>query len=385
MPLRPWGGMRVAPPVDLSPVERAQLETWSRGRSTPQRLVLRAQIVLRAAEGRENQEIADELKTRPNTVGLWRRRFLLLRLDGIERDAPRPGRHPRLPPAVVARIVDRTLHSKPRGRTHWSTRVMAKEMGVDPVTVHRVWRRYGLKPHLKQSFKLSRDRQFEEKVVDVVGLYQNPPEKAIVFSVDEKPQTQALERTQAILPMGKNWPEGRPHDYRRNGTVDLFAALNILDGQVVTGYYPQHTQKEFLAFMNVLDRRVPSELRIHVVLDNLSVHKGEKVQRWLRRHPRFVFHFVPTSSSWMNMVEGWLGHLQQQALTRGSFHSVPELVEAIEEYAKVSNGAAHPWIWTQSADEILRKVRKIRQLLGWDSIVGTPPGGIISHPSATPH
>ena len=185
--------------------------------------------------------------------------------------------------------------------------------------------------------------------------------------------------------MGRNWPEGRPHDYRRNGTVDLFAALNVLDGQVVTGYYPQHTQKEFLAFMNVLDRRVPSELRVHVVLENLSVHKGAQVQRWLRRHPRIVFHCVPTRSSWMNMVEGWLGHLQQHALTRGSFHSVRELVRAIADYAKVSNGAAHPWIWTQSADEILRKVRKIRHLLGWDPVVGPPSGGIISHPSATPH
>ncbi len=367
--------MRVAPALQLTPEERAQLETWSRGRSTPQRLVLRARIVLGAAEGKENQEIAEGLATRPNTVGLWRRRFLLLRLEGIEKDAPRPGRRPRLSRTVVARIVDRTLHTKPRGRTHWSTRVMAKEIGVDPVTVHRVWRRYGLKPHLKQSFKLSHDRQFEEKVVDVVGLYQNPPEKAIIFSVDEKPQTQALERTQAILPMGKNWPEGRPHDYRRNGTVDLFAALNILDGQVVTGYYPQHTQKEFLAFMRVLDRRVPLDLRIHVVLDNLSVHKGEQVQRWLRRHPRFHFHFVPTSSSWMNMVEGWLGQLQQHALTRGSFHSVPELVRAIEDYAKVSNGEAHPWVWTVSAQEIVRKVRKIRQLLGWDSTDALPSAG----------
>jgi hypothetical protein len=262
---------------------------------------------------------------------------------------------------------------------------MAKEMGVDPVTVHRVWWRYGLKPHLKQSFKLSRDQQFEEMVVDVVGLYQNPPEKAIVFSVDEKPQTQALERTQAILPLGKNWPEGRPHDYRRNGTVDLFAALNVLDGQGVTGNYPQHTQKEFLAFMNVLNRRVPTEVRVDVVLDNLSVHKGEQVKRWRRHHPRFHFHFVPTSSSWMNMVEGWLGHLQQHALTRGSFQSLPELVGAIEEYAKVSNGNARPWVWTQSAEEILRKVRKIRHLLGWDPTVEPTSDRIISHLSATPH
>jgi transposase len=362
--------MRVASPVELSSNERAQLETWSRGRSTPQRLVLRARIVLRAAEGKENQQIAEELATRPNTVGLWRRRFLLLRLEGIEKDAPRPGRNPRLPRSMVARIVDRTLHTQPRGRTHWSTRLMAQEIGVDPVTVHRVWRRYGLKPHLKQSFKLRHDRRFAEKVVDVVGLYQNPPEKAIVFSMDEKPQ--ALERTQAILPMGKNWPEGRPHEYRRNGTVDLFAALNILDGHVVTGYYPQHTQKEFLAFMNVLDRRVPVELQIHVVLDNPSVHKGERVQRWLLRHPRFRFHFVPTGLSWMDMVEGWLGQLQQRELTRGSFHGVPALVQAIEECEKVSNGEVHPWVWTVGSEEIVRKVWKIRQPLGWSDTLVLP-------------
>ena len=348
--------MRVAPTITVTMEESRQLLTWSRGRSTPRRLVDRARIVLAAVEGKTNDQIAEELHLHRRTVGLWRRRFALLRLAGIEQDAPRTGRRPRLDREAIEGIVAKTLHTKPRGETHWSTRSLAREVGLHHTTVHRIWRLHGLKPHLTQSFKLSKDKRFEEKLVDVVGLYMNPPERSMIFGVDEKPQTQALERTPAVLPMGGNWPEGRPHDYRRNGTVDLFAALNILDGQVVTGYDPQHTQKEFLAFMNVVDRRVPSELHIHVVLDNLSVHKGEQVQRWLRRHPRFVFHFVPTSSSWMNMVEGWLGHLQQQALTRGSFHSVPELVQAIEEYAKVSNDAAHPWIWTQSADEILRKV-----------------------------
>ncbi len=377
--------MRIAPPITLSADERSQLETWSRGRSTPQRLVLRAQIVLCAANGEDSQTIAKELKTRPNTVGLWRQRFALLRLPGIEKDAPRPGRKPRLKPEVVRSIIDKTLHSKPRGRTHWSTRVMAKEVGVHQVTVHRVWRRYGLKPHLTQSFKLSHDKHFEEKVVDVVGIYQNPPEKAVVLSMDEKPQTQALERTQAILPMGKNWPEGRPHDYKRNGTVDLFAALNVLDGQVVTGFYPQHTHKEFLAFMNVLNRAVSSELQIHVVLDNLSVHKSEPVQKWLRRHPRFHFHFTPTGSSWANMVEGWLGQLQQQALSRGSFKSVPELITAIQEYAGATNSEARPWVWTKSADEVLRKVRKLRQVLGMEFTGERPTEAIISHPLATPH
>lgn len=204
-----------------------------------------------------------------------------------------------------------------------------------------------------------------------------------MLSVDEKPPTQALERTQATLPMGKNGPEGRPHDHKRNGTVDLFAALNILDGQGITGFYPHHTHKEFLAFLNVLNRSVSSELQVHVVLDNLSVHKSEPVQRWVRRHPRFHFHFTPTSSSWANMVEGWLGQLQQHTLSRGSFKSVPELVKAIQEFARVSNGAAHPWVWTKSAKEILRKVHKLRQVLGMEPTGERSTDAIISHMSAS--
>lgn len=369
--------------MTLTEEERSRLETWARGRSTPARLVLRARIVLAAAKGEENQKIARDLETRPNTVGLWRSRFRLLRLAGIEKDAPRAGRKPRLEVETVKAVVVKTLRTKPRGRTQWSTRTMARATGLGHVTIHRIWKRFGLKPHKTQSFKLSRDTHFAEKLVDVVGVYQNPPERSVVFSVDEKPQTQALERTQAILPLGKDWPEGRPHDYRRNGTVDLFAALNILDGQVTTGFYARHTQREFMAFLNILDRQVSPELQVHVVMDNLSVHKGEKVQRWLRRHARFHFHFTPTSSSWANMVEGWLGQLEQQALARGSFKSVPELKQAILEFTEESNRVARPWTWTKDAQEIIRKVEKLRQRLA-GPIVDPATGEILGYPVEMP-
>ncbi|EQD62104.1 tISRso5 ISRSO5-transposase protein [mine drainage metagenome] len=375
--------MRVAPPIVLTPEERSELESWARGRSTPHRLVLRAQIVLRASRGEENLDIAEGLHTRPNTVSLWRRRFAMLRLPGIQQDAPRSGRKPRLDPEVVRGILTKTRLTKPRGQTHWSTRTLAREVGVHPSTVGRIWRLHGLQPHRTQSFKLSKDPQFEEKIIDVVGIYMNPPERSVVFSIDEKPQTQALERTQTILPMAKDWPEGRPHDYRRHGTVDLYAALNILDGKVVTEFHERHRHQEFLAFLNTLDRQVPPELQVHVVLDNLSAHKTEHVQRWLRRHPRFRFHFTPTSSSWANMVEGWLGHLQKLALGRGSFRSVPELKQAILDYVAASNGRAEPWCWTKDAQEILRKVRKIRARLAEGT--AATADRIISHPLASGH
>ena len=375
--------MRVAPPVLLTPPERSQLESWARGRSTPHRLVLRARIVLRASEGLENFQIAEELRTRPNTVSLWRRRFTLLRLPGIEQDAPRSGRKPRLDPEVVRAILTKTRLTKPRGQTHWSTRTMAREVGVHRSTVQRIWKLHGLQPHRTQSFQLSKDPRVEEKIIDVVGIYLNPPERSVVFSVDEKPQTQALERTQAILPMAKDWPEGRPHDYRRHGTVDLNAAWNILDGKVITEFHVRHRHQEFLAFLNTLDRQVAPDLAVPVVLDNLSAHKTEHVQRWLRRHPRFQFHFTPTSSSWANMVEGWLGHLQKLALGRGSFRSVPELKQAILDYVDASNGRAEPWCWTKDAQEILRKVRKIRARTAEGAAASVDR--IISHPLETDH
>ena len=355
--------MRGAPPIVLTPEERVLLEQWSRGRSTPQRLVLRAKIVLRAAEPRTNKEIVQELGTNPITVGRWRRRFALLRVEGIRRDAPRPGRKPRLSAALVKKIVETTLHTKPPGESQWSSRRLADHLGISHSTVQRVWRAHRLQPHRTRSFKLSRDPRFEEKLVDIVGLYMNPPEKALVLCVDEKPHTQALERTQRILPLGPGLPEGIPHDYKRNGRIDLFAALNILDGTVVTEFHKRHRHQEFLSFLRTLDETTPAELEVHAVLDNLSAHMTEEVDRWLHRHPRFHFHFTPTGSSWVNMVESWLSNLTKSRLKRGSFRNVPELIRAIREFTANYNGRAGPFVWTKDAQEILRKVRKIQRLL----------------------
>lgn len=353
--------MRVAPTLVLAPEERQQLEQWARGRSTEHRLVLRSQIVLRAAEGRTNKEIVRELGTNPTTVGKWRSRFALLRVAGIPEDAPR-GAPPAVPPEMIEKIVEVTLHSKPKGETHWSTRTLADHLGVSHMTVHRVWRARHLQPHRVQSFEISHDPQFERKLVDVVGLYVNPPERAVVFSVDEKPQMQALERTQTILPVGKGFPEGRPHEYKRNGTIDLFAALEILTGRVVAEFHRRHRHQEFLSFLGTLDREAPQGYEVHVIADNLSAHLTQEVERWVHSHPRFHLHFTPTHASWLNAVEGWFSKLERKALRRGSFRSVPALQRAVREYLEAHNEVAMPFVWTKSTDEILRKVRKIQQL-----------------------
>lgn len=355
--------MRVALPIVLSEGERGRLLTWSRGRSVPHRLVLRSRAVLLASEGLENKEIAERLHVSEPFVGKWRSRFHRLRIAGIARDAPRPGRKPEVPPQVVRRILHKTLYEKPLGATHWSTRTLAEAIGVSHMTIARVWRAHRLKPHLAQSFKLSRDREFTDKLVDVVGLYVNPPQHAAVFGVDEKTQIQALERKQAVLPMGPGFPEGRSWDYRRNGTIDLFAALNVLDGTVITQFHHRHRHQEFLQFLRAIDEAVPPELDVHLVLDNLSVHKHERVRRWLARRPRFRFHFVPTSSSWLNAVEQWLSQLTSKRIRRGSFRSVRELVRAIREYVEAYSENPRPFVWTKSANEILRKLGIINQAL----------------------
>lgn len=355
--------MRVAPAIVLSPEEREQLHTWSRGRSTPHRLVLRARIVLGAAEGKQNQAIAAALGTEPDTVSLWRRRFRDHRLAGIRKDAPRPGRKPEIPPAVVDRILQKTLHERPRGATHWSTRTMAEAVGVSRETVRRTWHLYRLQPHLVRRFKVSRDPEFSEKVRDVVGLYLNPPEKAVVLSVDEKTQIQALDRTQRILPLRPGLPESRTHDYRRNGTIDLFAALNVLDATVITEFHPRHRHQEFLVFLRTIDESVPEDLDVHVILDNSGIHKTPEVRRWLRRHPRFRFHFTPTSSSWINLVERWFSALTQRRIRRGTFRNVEELIQAIREYLEAYLEDPRPFVWKAKADDILRKVDLNRELL----------------------
>jgi len=355
--------MRVAPAIVLSEEERERLRSWSRGRSTPHRLVLRSRIVLRAAEGLQNKEIAAALGTEPDTVSLWRRRFRIHRLAGIERDAPRPGRKPEVPQAVVDRILRKTLEERPRGSTHWSTRTMAEEVGVSRETVRRVWKLYRLQPHRTRTFKVSKDPEFTEKVRDVVGLYMDPPEKAVVLCVDEKTQIQALDRTQAILPLRPGLPESRTHDYRRNGMVDLFAALNTMDATVITEFHRRHRHTEFLVFLRTIDDAVPEEFDVHVILDNSGIHKHDRVRRWLRRHPRFRFHFTPTGSSWMNLVERWFSELTQKRIRRGTFRNVRELVAAIREFLEAYLEDPRPFVWTARADDILRKVALNRELL----------------------
>src|SRR5437870_6334492 len=324
--------MRIASPILLSEEERAVLRTWTHGRSLPLRLVQRAQIVAMAAEGIPSQDIAQTLEVSRPTVQLWRERFLALRLEGLKKDAPRPGRIPNLPQKKVRAVVQATLHTTPRDATHWSIRTMAKAQGISRMAVQRIWDRHGLKPHLTKTFKLNRDQRFVEKLYDVVGLYLNPPDKALVLCVDEKSQIQALDRTQPGLPIKKGRCGTMTHDYKRYGTTTLFAALSMLDGKVIGDCQPRHRHQAFLKFLRLLDREFPGKRELHLILDNYGTHKTPEVQAWLKRHRRFVPHFIPTSSSWLNLVERWFGALTQKALRRGVFLSVPDLIQAIEAY-----------------------------------------------------
>lgn len=361
--------MRVAPTIQLTPEERDQLLSWARGRSTPFRLVLRAKIILRAADGVQNKQIAEELGAQPNTCALWRSRFYRLRLAGIEQDAPRPGGPFTLPDTTIQAIVHDTLHTPPPNATHWSVRTMARRHGVSPDTVQRIWKARRLQPHRVEHYKLSRDKHFEQKLRDVVALYLNPPEHALVLSVDEKTQIQALDRTQAILPLRPGVPERQTHDYRRNGTTDLFAALNVLNGRIIGECHKRHRAKEFLAFLRTLDRSTPAELDLHLILDNLSTHKTAQVKRWVLRHPRFHFHFVPTSSSWLNQVERWFNDLTQKRIRRGTFHSELELIQALKLYIETYNEVPRPFEWRATADQILLKVTRNRLNV---ALAGTP-------------
>ncbi len=354
--------MRIAPQLTLQANEREQLERWSRGRSTPARLVLRAKIILEAAKGSENRRIAHSLHTRQNTVSLWRSRFASHRLDGVSKDAPRPGRKPRIGQRKIDEIVNRTLHTKPRGATHWSTRTLAEEVEVSRATVQRVWKNHRIQPHREGRVKLSRDPEFNEKVRDVVGLYMNPPDKAVVICVDEKSGMQALDRSQTVLPLRPGSPAARSWNYKRNGTIDLFAALNILDGTVVTQFHRKHRHQEFLIFLRTIDAKVPEELQVHMVLDNYDTHTHDDVEMWLARHPRFKLHFTPMGASWLNMVEAWLSMLTEKQIRRNSFPSVVALIRAVNEFVSEYQKNPHPFVWTVDADEILRKVARLRQL-----------------------
>jgi len=355
--------MRIARPIILSADETTALAKWARGRSIPARLVQRAQIIRRAAQGMQSQEIAQELGVSRPTVQLWRERFLALRLEGLRKDAPRPGRIPDISDAKVRAVVKATLQTTPPNATHWSTRSMAKAQGLSRMAVQRIWKQHNLKPHLVRTFKISRDKQFVEKLHDVVGLYLNPPQHSLVLCVDEKSQIQALDRTQPGLPIKQGRCGTMTHDYKRNGITTLFAALSMLDGKVIGECMPRHRHQEFIRFLDKIDHETPPELDLHLVIDNYATHKHPRIKSWLRRHPRFHLHFIPTSSSWLNMVERWFREITDKRIRRGSFTSVADLIAAIEAYLDGHNQNPRIFTWTASAERILAKIAKSKEAL----------------------
>lgn len=341
----------------LSEVEREQLESWSRRSTTARGLAERSRIVLLVADGLRNGEVAGRLGVHRNTVTKWRRRFEAERLDGLV-DEPRPGQPRTISDQKVDEVITKTLESAPKDATHWSTRAMAKETGLNQTAVHRIWRAFGLQPHRAETFKLSKDPQFVAKVRDVVGLYLNPPERAVVLCVDEKSQIQALDRTQPILPMAPGLPERATHDYKRHGTSSLYAALDLSTGKVIGRLHARHRAIEFKAFLQTLDREVPAELDVHIVLDNSSTHKTPQVRKWLTAHPRFVLHFTPTSSSWLNLVERWFSELTTKKLRRGAHRSVRDLNADIRAWIETWNDDPKPYVWTKTADQILESITR---------------------------
>lgn len=349
--------------LSVTDEQRRTLEAWIAARNTPQKVVFRSRIVLLAAEGKANRRIAQELGTSRPSVILWRQRFLTGGTAALTEDAPGRGRKPTIKAKKIKAIVTATLQSKPRAATHWSVRTMAAAQGVSPASVQRIWDAHGLKPHRTRTFKLSRDPQFVEKLTDVVGLYLNPPDKALVLCVDEKSQIQALNRTQPGLPMKKGRCGTMTHDYKRNGTTTLFAALNVLDGTVIGDCMSRHRHQEFLKFLRHLDREFPADQNLHLILDNYGTHKHPKVTAWLARHPRFHLHFIPTSSSWLNMVERWFAALTDKRIRRGSFYSVDDLVAAIREYLGEHNRQPKPFVWTAKVEDILAKVNRCKAIL----------------------
>jgi transposase len=353
----------VPEPLAVSAAQRRTLETWISARNTPQKVVFRSRIVLLAASGQPNRKIARELKTSRPTVILWRQRFLSGGPAALTEDEPGRGRKSRIPAGKVKQIVEATLHSHPVAATHWSVRTMAAAQGVSPATVQRIWDAHGLQPHRTETFKLSRDKRFVEKLTDVVGLYLNPPDKALVLCFDEKSQIQALDRTQPGLPLKKGRCGTMTHDYKRHGTTTLFAALNVLEGTLIGECMARHRHQEFLKFLRKIDRETPAALTLHLILDNYSAHKHDAVNRWLKRHRRFHLHYTPTSSSWLNLVERWFREITDKRIRRGSFHSVAELKQAIQEYLDHNNAQPKPFVWTASVDKILEKVGHCKAIL----------------------
>lgn len=358
------GGMpRVAPPICLESPDRLELERWGAAHGTPQQVTQRGRIILAAATGAQNQEVAQELESNPKTVALWRTRCCREGTDCLWEVAEGRGRKPTLTPQDVERIVEATLQTKPAGATHWSCRTLAKAQGISKATVNRIWQSHQLKPHRSKGFKLSRAPRFLEKLTDVVGLYLNPPQKALVLCVDEKSPIQALDRPQAGLPLKKGRGGTMTHDYKRNGTTTLFAALEVVEGKVVGQCYARHRHQEFLKFLKRLDQEFPRSLKLHVVMDNYGTHQHPRVQNWLQRHPRFVPHFIPTSSSWLNLVERWFGELTGKRIRRGTFVSVADLKQAIEEFLSQWNSDPQPFVWTATVDAIVEKLSRCKQTL----------------------
>jgi transposase len=355
--------MRVAPQVVLTEDQERSLRQRARGRSLPARQVERARVVLLAAAGKQDLEIAAEVGISNQKAARWRKRFLEMGLAGLEKDAPRPGRTPTITPAKVQEVVRKTTQEKPANATHWSTRTMAEAVGLSEKSVRRIWHKHGLKPHLSRTFKVSNDPEFAEKLDAIVGLYLNPPEHAIVLCADEKSQIQALDRTQPGLPIKKGRCGTMTHDYKRNGTATLFAAMNTLDGTVISMCDDRHRHQEWLKFLRVIDEVTPSGQEIHLIADNYATHKHPKVQKWLARHPRFHAYFTPTSSSWLNMVERFFRDLTQNQLRRGIFRDVEELIMAIGEYIDKHNDNPKPFVWTAKATDILEKVKRARKAL----------------------
>ena len=355
--------MRVAPAVVLDIQQRKTLEQWVKSRSLPVRQVQRAQIILLAADGKQDLEIAAAVKVSNQKAARWRKRFLKLGFPGLQKDAPRPGRRPTITPAKIQDVIRITTQEKPGNATHWSTRTMAEAAGISEKSVRRIWHQHGLKPHLTRTFKVSNDPQFAEKLEAIIGLYLNPPEHAIVLCADEKSQIQALDRTQPGLPLKKGRCGTMTHDYKRNGTATLFAAMSTLDGTVISMCDDRHRHQEWLKFLRVIDDVTPAGKELHLIADNYATHKHPKVQTWLARHPRFHVYFTPTSSSWLNMVERFFRDLTERALRRGIFRDVEELIMAIGEFIDKHNENPKPFVWTAKAADILEKVKRARAVL----------------------
>ena len=346
-----------APVIELTASERARLEEWKRRRKTGQALALRAQIVLESSMGKQNLEVARELRVNRGTVCKWRSRFFHERLDGLL-DEPRPGAPRKVSDRKVEEILVRTLESQPPDATHWSTRSLAKACGLSHMTVARIWRAFSLQPHRSETFKLSKDPLFIDKVRDIVGLYMNPPDHALVLCVDEKSQMQALDRTQPLLPMRPGQAERRSHDYKRHGTTSLFAALDVKTGKVIGECHRRHRAQEFRKFLETIDRNVPSSFDVHLILDNSSTHKTPSIRRWLAKRGRYHLHFTPTSASWLNLVERWFADLTEKQIRRGVHRSVRELEDAVARYIEIKNAEPRPFVWTKTADQILESLAR---------------------------